>query len=141
MIQDTSRLSDLRMDWAGVEALQSSLRRDAIASVAFSLLGGHYPRRLSNAAENLPFLHACSVLNDVLLELSAQGMFNRSYRTLGALVKSSKSALPWRSYRTITKVVNDRNTLAHKGILIDAEKCRINIESIKAELHAWKIVL
>jgi hypothetical protein len=141
MLEDTEQLMLIRKEWAGVEALQSSLKRDAMVSAAMPMFDGHYPRTLLNASLNLPFLHACSVLNDVLLEFVKQGKFKSSQRTLGALVKDSKSKLQWDNFENIkTVLVEDRNALAHDGVLIDAQTCKGHIEAVKAQLVAWKIL-
>jgi hypothetical protein len=66
MIQDPSALANLREEWLCVESLEATLRADAIAAFAMPTLDGHYPRALSNAAQNLLFLHACSVLDKTL---------------------------------------------------------------------------
>lgn len=66
MIKDTLTLKEIRKEWQGVEKLRDSLSLDAMASFAMPTLGGHYPFTLAKAAQNLPFIHACAVLNVVL---------------------------------------------------------------------------
>lgn len=68
------------------------------------VLGGVFPFALANAAHNLPFIHAFSVLNDVLEQLASEGHFNCGSHFLGELVKKSEDALPWQDFRLITAV-------------------------------------
>ncbi len=73
MIKDTNTLSELRKDWNGVEALRNKLQVSAFASMG--VVGGSFPFTLSNAAHNLPFIHAFSVLNEALIALEKEGHF------------------------------------------------------------------
>ena len=138
MIQDATALAEVQKNWAGVEAMGVRLQVGAVASMGG--LGGAFPFRLLDAAYNLPFMHACSVLNDVLLQLAIETPFPHKLRTLGYLVKVSKAALSWQDYTGIKAVVSRRNAVAHRGQLLDRQECQKYIDAIKVELQAWHIL-
>jgi hypothetical protein len=140
MIKDNSILTEIKMEWQGVEKLRDSLSLDAMVSFAMPTLGGHYPFKLAKAAQNLPFIHACAVLNVVLETLSTEGQFASKSRFLGALVNASKTSLPWVDYSLIKKAVKERNDVAHNGYLVEKEECLNYIAAIRAELVNWAII-
>jgi len=140
VIKDLSTLSEIQSEWQGVENLRKRLKVDAMASFAMPPLGGDYPFALGKAAQNLPFIHACSVLNEVLIALEAEGHFVCKSRFLGALVKSSKQVLPWINYSLIEKVVDERNGVAHRGELLEQEVCWKYVDAIRIELVNWRVV-
>ena len=141
MIKDPTTLSDIRAEWEGVENLRLTLRVSAMASFTFSALGGIYPFALAKAAQNLPFIHACSVLNNALKALADEGCFSCKAPTLGPLVKSSKSALPWANYPLIKAAIDDRNEVAHEGKLLEKDVCWKHIDAIRSELLNWGVVV
>jgi hypothetical protein len=139
MIRDATALSEARKNWAGVEALGVRLQVSAFASMG--ILGGAFPFRLLDAACNLPYIHAWSILNDVLLQLAIEGHFCYRSKSIKHLVKASQPpALPWQNYAFIKAGVPRRNRVAHRGELLDREKCQQYIDAIKAELQAWHII-
>lgn len=140
MIKDTLTLNEIRKEWQGVEKLRDSLSLDAMVSFSMPVLGGHYPLALSKAAQNLPFIHACSVLNVVLETLSSEGHFKSRSRFLGALLESSKTVLPWVDHKLIKEAVKQRNNVAHKGNLVEREESLKYINAIRVELVAWSII-
>ena len=140
MIRDPAVLAEMEKEWQGVEALRKSLKLDAMVAFAMPMFGGHYPRTLSRAANNLPFVHACSVLNEVLITLADEGRFPSRSRFLGALVKASEKALPWVDFPLMQQIVNDRNDVAHRGKLLDENVCWSHIEAIHVQLSQWRIV-
>ena len=127
------------MEWQGVEKLSDSLSPEAMVSFAVPS-DGYYPFKLAKAAQNLPFIHACAVLNIVLKTLSDEGHFVSNSSFLGALVKDSKTSLSWIDYQLIKKAVKERNDVAHKGHLVEKEECFKYIDAIRAELVKWRII-
>ncbi len=119
MITDTNRLAELRKDWAGVDALRSRLKRSAFASG----IGGRFPFALADAANNLPFIHAFGVLNNVLLSLRDEGHFRCNSIFLGALLAASETSVPWTDFATIKKGVDRRNDVAHRADLLGRGEC------------------
>ena len=108
MIRDADVLSEARKNWAGVELLRDRLKGSAFASM--SGIGGKFPFLLADAAHNLPFIHACAILNDVLEQLRDEGHFTCRSRFLGELVEASEAKIAWRAYRLIKdEVVKRRN--------------------------------
>ena len=138
MITDNATLSEIQSNWNGVEALRKKLQVSAFASVGE--IGGIYPFALSNAAHNLPFIHAFSVLNEVLIALENEGHFSCNSIFLGKLLRESKNSLPWQNYSEIKAGVNLRNGVAHRGDLLESNECWSYIDVIKAELLSWHIV-
>jgi hypothetical protein len=135
MIKDATALAKLRKDWEGVEVLRDSLNVSAYATHP-----GLFPFTLYNAAHNLPFMHAFAVLNNVLIQLAAEGRFKCTNIFLGELLKKSEKALPWRNFALMTVGVDRRNGIAHHGTLLDKEECWKYIDAIKVELSAWGIL-
>lgn len=138
MIHDVQALEEVRQNWTGVEALRTRLKVSAFASTG--MLGGIFPFALSNAAHNVPFMHAYSVLNDVLEQLAKEGKITCKSIFLGTLLKESQNVLPWKDFSLITAGVNRRNDLAHRGHLLERAECWKYIDAVKQELISWKIV-
>lgn len=138
MIHDAIALAEVQQSWAGVEVLRARLQRSAFASVGF--LGGVFPFVLSNAAQNLPFIHAYAVLNDVLEQLADEGRFSCKSIFLGELLKKSEKALPWRDFALVADGAGRRNDVAHRGQLLDRGDCWRYVDAVKAELSGWGIV-
>lgn len=117
MIKDTGTLSEIRQDWNGVETLRNKLHVSAFASVG--MISGQFPFTLSNAAHNLPFIHAFSVLNEVLIVLEKEGHFKCKSIFLGKLLEKSEKALPWQDFSTIKTGAGRRNDVAHRADLLE----------------------
>ena len=104
-------------------------------------MGGPFVVQLMDLAHNLPFLHACSVLNDALKQLAKEKKFGYQGNMLGKLVRSSESILPWKNYTQICDVVVERrNGLAHRGEVLPRAECWDHIRSIRDELTAWRVI-
>ena len=138
MIRDLIALAETRQNWAGVEILRNKLQVSAFASVGF--LDGHFPFVLSNAAHNLPFIHAYAVLNDVLKQLANEGQFTCKSIFLGELLKKSEKALHWRGFALVSAGVDHRNDVAHRGVLLERAECWKYIDAVKTELSAWSVI-
>ena len=138
VLKDTNTLLEIRKDWNGVEALRNKLRASAFASMG--ILGGIFPFTLSNAAHNLPFLHAFSVLNEVLIALEKEGRFKCNSIFLGKLLEASEMVLPWKDFSTIETGVGRRNDVAHRADLLERAECWKYVDAIKLELSLWGIV-
>jgi len=138
VIRDPNALAEIQQNWAGVEILRSRLQVSAAASVG--IVGGRFPFALSNAAHNLPFIHAYSVLNDVLKQLADEGHFNCKSIFLGALLKKSEQVLRWQNFPLINAGANGRNDVAHRGQLLDRDDCWKYVDAVKAQLSAWAVL-
>ena len=103
----------VRKSWAGVEGLRDKLQRSLLGSFAE---GASFALFAADAAHNLPFVHACAVLNDVLNQLKQEGQFQSKSIFLGALLDSSKSKLPWKNLPVIQEAVARRNDVAHHAL-------------------------
>jgi len=111
MIKDNNALQEIRQQWDGVVALRQKIHRNLFASVGF---GGGFSHFTADCAHNLPFLHACSVLNEALLHVRDEAVFPCKSRTLGNLVEAAQEQIRWVNYSAITKMVEKRNDLAHR---------------------------
>ena len=136
MIRDTDALAEIRRSWDGVEALREKLQVSAFAAAG---VFGMFPFVLSNAAHNLPFMHAYAVLNDVLEKLAKEGHFECKGRELGRLLEKSKNALPW-DYPSIEDGKKRRDGVAHYGKLLERGDCWKFVDVVKKELVAWNVV-
>jgi len=138
MIRDTNTLSEIQKDWNGVEILRNKLKASAFASRG--IIGGTFPFALANAAHNLPFIHAFSVLNEVLIALEKEGHFKCKSIFLGKLLEESESKLPWCDFATIKIGVERRNDVAHRADLLERKESWKYVDSIKKELSSWGII-
>ncbi len=137
MIKDKNALQEIRQQWDGVVALRQKIHRNLFASVGF---GGGFSHFTADCAHNLPFLHACSVLNEALRQMRDEGVFNSTKHTLGALAKSAQHQVSWVNYAEVTKMVEARNGLAHRAVLLPRGDCWNYLDVIEAELRSWSII-
>lgn len=138
MIDDQEALEEAKKNWAGVEALRDKLHASAIMSVMGG--GALFPVTLSDAAQNLPMMHAFGVLNDVLAQLESEGHFKCKRKHLRPLVEASEKALCWIDFDAIQTGIDDRNKVAHEGELLSRGECWEHIDAVKAELSAWGVI-
>lgn len=138
MIADANVLSEIRRSWRGVEILRTKLQASAFASVG--VLGGRFPFDLANAAHNVPFIHAYSVLNEVLIQLAKEGHFQCKARFLGELMERSEKALTWQDYSLVHEGVTRRNDVAHRGKLLSRGDCWKYVDGVKVELLGWAVI-
>ena len=136
MINDDTALAEIRKDWGGVEALKGKLYLSSMVSGA----RGHFPFALANAAHNLPFLHACCVLDDVLKAIEKEEHFTADRKTLGGRIYGSEQSINWVNFPIIKKILTKRNGLAHKGEILERGECWEYIDALKIELLAWNIL-
>jgi len=85
MIADLTALQEIRRSWNGVEVLKDRIQVGLFSAVG--IIGGVYPFSVADAAHNLPFLHAYSVLNDALRQLASEGKFTCKSIFLGKLLQ------------------------------------------------------
>ena len=137
MIKDPTALKEIRDSWSGVENLRQKLQRRLFASMG---IGGIYPFPVADAAHNLPFIHAYSVLNDALEQLAREGKFSCNSIFLGKLLPASRSVIRWVNYPLVESGAGFRNDLAHHGQVIPRSECWKYIDAIKVELTQWEIV-
>jgi hypothetical protein len=137
MISDTVALHEIQEMWKGVDALRGRIQVSVLASFATGVIA---PIAASDAAHNLPFLHACSVLNDVLAQMAHEGKFKCKSIFLGALVAASKTNLTWKNLPEVEKAVARRNDLAHRAEMLPRGECWQYIDAIREELRAWGIL-
>ena len=98
MISDQTALKDIRELWQGVETLRGRVQRTLLGSFAN---GGHSVILIADIAHNLPFIHACAVLNDVLEQLAKQKRFDCKSRFLGSLLDASRDKLHWDDFAIV----------------------------------------
>jgi hypothetical protein len=72
------------------------------------VLGGAFPFRLLDAAYNLPYFHAWSILNDVLLQLAIEGHF-RALSQISILRGKSKPLVAEIQWLTDLKIPEKAN--------------------------------
>ncbi len=138
MIKDTAKLNEIQACWNGVEILRGKIQRSLFA--ALGSLDGTFPFAAANAAHNLPFMHAMSVLNDVLRALAKEGRFNCGSRGLGRLLDAAKDDLQWVDYHAIREANRLRVGLAHRGELLPRADCWKHIDTVKTQLVAWSVI-
>jgi hypothetical protein len=143
MIADATILEEQRKSWNGVRVLYSKIH---VAWMA-SMVGSSAAIFIGDAVHNLPFLHACAVLNDVLEQLAKEQPFQDKNsgtrykgRELGRLIAASESVLSWENLPLIWEAVKRRNDLAHHADIVPRDGCKKYIDAIEAELVRWGIV-
>ncbi len=136
MITDQAVLQELQAAWLGVRSLRDKVQRAILGSFA---QGASAAILAADIAHNLPFLHACSVLNDVLQELSKEGRITCKSIFLGELMKAGKG-LPWKNRALIEQAVSRRNEVAHHAEIVPRGECWKYIDAIEAELISWGLV-
>lgn len=132
MISDQVVLEEIKQGWQGAEVLRKK--------TTASLFGGDFTIFIADQAHNLPFIHACSVLNDVLLQLKEEGHFSCRKFFLGALLNASKDKLTWQNFTLLKECVEKRNEVAHKGQIIPRGDCWKYMDAIREQLIVWGIL-
>ena len=89
---------------------------------------------------NLLLASTFSVLEQVLRALRDQGAFARKRDQLGALMSSSRTALPWMNWLLVDSGRNDRNQSVHARTYLPHAKCREYIAAIEQELVIWGVL-
>lgn len=139
MIIDQTALAEIHRLWHGVEQLRGRIHGTRLTNFAFgSPIAVLQPTE--DVAYNLPFLHACAVLNDTLSQLADEGHFRCKSWMLGSLLNAAKSSLSWVDFDKIKKIVEIRNQVAHEGILCPRQDCIDYIETIHQQLRSWGVL-
>jgi len=137
MIKDGVTLHEIQTQWAGVLALRDKIQSHLFASSGIDFA---YPVFAADCAHNLPFLHACSVLNEALLQMRDEGLFACKSIFLGKLVEDAERHLKWVDYQAVVELVCKRNQLAHKGAILPRGDCWRYLSVIESELRGWRIL-
>jgi hypothetical protein len=137
MISNRKVLDEIRNSWHGVEVLRTKLKGALAGSF---VQGGSFAIFMADAAHNVPFLHAYSVLNDVLQQLSKEGHFNSKSIFLGKIIKASEKIPPLQDFSLIKEGADRRNDVAHRGEVLPRAHCWKYIDAIKTELLTWGIL-
>lgn len=137
MITDTDALTELRSSWNGVRIMREKLQAALLGSFS---QGASFAIHIADIAHNLPFVHACSTLNEVLIQLSKENKIKCNSIFLGPLIKAGKTALPWKNYDLIDEAVKKRKEVAHKGLTLNRADCWKYINAIEEELKGWQIL-
>ena len=137
MIQDPVVVNEIKASWNGVIALREKFKGAIAGSIS---MGGTFAIYVADAVHNLPFIHACSVLNYTLLQLTKEGHLKCNGIFLGKLVKDSKKDLRWNNYDLILELVKKRNDIAHQGKILKRGDCWRYIDAIENQLISWNIL-
>jgi hypothetical protein len=136
-IADQQALAEIQASWSGVGSMTASIHfglAGAMDSSSFVLL------KVVDTAYNMPFLHACAVLNDALRALANEGRFASKAQTLGALFQDSQGRLNWLDSTLMAEIVDKRNRLAHDGETFPRAECWRFIAGIEAQLKDWQVL-
>ncbi len=137
MISDKSVLGEVRASWGGVEALRDKLQGALLGSL---VQGPTFAIFMADAAHNLPFIFACSALNDTLEQLSKEGYFKCGGFFLRPLLKASEHKLVWKDFALIKEAAKRRKAVAHKGKILPRADCWKYIDAVREQLLAWKVL-
>jgi hypothetical protein len=137
MVTNKTVLNELRKSWNGVRKIRNKVQRSLLASHA---QGASSVILIADIAHNLTFIHAYSVLNDVLLQIRNEKRFKCTSFFLRPLMKASKDKLSWNNFNIVMEGVERRNDIAHKGKIIPRGDCWKYIDAIEKELVSWNII-
>ncbi len=137
MISDPAALEEIRYSWQGVEALRERLQSALLGSFA---QGASFVIFVADAAHNLPFVHACAVLNDALQQLAKEGQFRCNSIFLGVLLSASEKELSWKDFPLIREGAERQNDVKHRGNVLPRADCWKYIDAIKDQLEVWGIL-
>jgi hypothetical protein len=136
MIANAQVLGDVRQSWAGMR----ELRQKVAIAVPHGVIAFSGLIFIANVPYNLPFLHACGVLNDALEQLAKEQSFTYKERNLGPLIDASVGILPWNDLPLIKEAKDQRDGPAHRGVIVQRDDCLRYIDAIEVELVQWGIV-
>lgn len=137
MIQNYEVLNEIKDSWNGVITLKEKFKGAIAGSIA---AGGTFAIFAADAVQNIPFIHACSVLNDTLFQFAKEEHFKCRSHLLGVLVEASKKNLQWNDYDLILEIVKKRNDIAHRGEILKRGDCWRYIDAIENQLISWNIL-
>lgn len=138
MIQDPTVLADIRQQWDVVRKFCSGSHRSYMVGGA---MGGVFINETPpETFYNLPLLLAYAVLDQVLNQLIAEGLFTCKGSHLAPKMSASVGHLPWKDFATVDAGRDRRNELAHDATLFDRATCLKFLDAIEAELRGWGIV-
>jgi hypothetical protein len=138
VIKDAEALLYIEMQWTAVLALRDRIQRQLFMAMT---TGGTYPTFAADCAHNLPFLHACSVLNAALQAMRDEGQFESRNFFLGTLVAAAKHSIEWVDYVAVVETVEKRDQLAHHGMLLPRADCWRHLAVVENELRGWSIIV
>ena len=130
VIADAAVLSEIQASWRGVEMLRHRIQLAIQGSV---LEGAILALHADDAAHNLPFVHACAVLNDALEQLRDERRFkcNGKRPTLGILLSASEDKLPWKHFTTKLQpgyLVDSNRNISRDRTLVDDPQHVVTVE-------------
>jgi hypothetical protein len=126
--------SDIEQQWQTVRKLCEPSHRQWQAQGVF------VNETRPEDAYNLPFVLAYAVLDQVLSELVAAGVFACKSWMLGAKMTASQQYLKWQNYAVVEAGRNDRNDLAHEAKLLNRAACMNYVNAVEVELKAWAVL-
>jgi hypothetical protein len=138
LIADEVTLAELRAMWRGVQLLRDRIQMSGMGAFA---MGSVFHQPMQDVANNLPFIHGCSVLGDSLRQLANEGHFECRSIFLGKLFAASEGAIPWTDRDLIRQAIESRNGIAHRGEVIPRAECWRFLDAIRTELQGWGVVV
>lgn len=137
MIVNTNSLTTLQAEWQGVVRMRERMDHLVISTFAFDPITS---AAFGNILYNLPFLLACEVLKQVLLQVKEEGRFTGSQPQLGDLMDNARTAFPWIDWQCLREGAERRNEIAHDGKQLGDKQCLQDIGNIEAQLIAWGLI-
>jgi hypothetical protein len=138
MIKDQTALQDARDGWDFIQVSRNVTVGNC--NVATLLAIGFNQAGIRDLCFNLLLASAFSVLEQVLRQLRDEGIFHCKGNQLGAMMSSSRAALPWNDYALIDTARVDRNGSVHDRAYLPHEKCRDYIAAIERELASFGVL-
>jgi hypothetical protein len=138
MIHDATAKTEIVQQWIAVKALCRGSHRQYVVP------GGTVINETPpDDFDNLPFILAYAVLDQVLDALMDQSAFPRPpgrRPMLGHKMSVSRAHLPWVDYKLVDEGKDARNRVAHDAALTDKKDCLRYIDGIEGELTSWGIL-
>ncbi len=137
MITDPTALNDARDGWEFVRNSRNIIVGNC--NVATFVVGFNQAG-IRDLCFNLLLASAFLVLEETLRQIRDEGKFSSKDNRLGALIKNSRSALPWVDWALIDAGRIDRNQSVHQRTYLAQRKCRDYIAAIEQELVTWGVL-
>ena len=137
MIRDVHAQEAIEEEWHALRRSQGKLQVNVTAS--FSRGAWFLPQIADDIyALLLPF--GFSVLEHALQQMRDEKLFTCGSSKLGALMTSSRAAIPWSDYPAINVGREIRNKLTHEQVIPSHGDTFRILDDIERELIAWKVL-
>jgi hypothetical protein len=138
MINDSVALQECQKEWDAVRFTQEKLRANVVAS--WGMGGWALAPQVGNEIYSLLLPFGFSVLEHVLLQMKAEGLFSCGGSSLKQLMRDSRPALTWADFDAVDRGRNVRNDLIHDQKIPQHDDTFRILDEIERELIGWGVL-